>query len=404
MVLRSTVVALLLAGSVLAQVPPPNPAPATPAKPAQDPDKQQPKTPADRIAELTAEKERLLREIGYVQERTKNQKQILSSKLAGTKPAFRSIDAGTNRPAPIATPGVTGPAPAPGRIARIATAEELAPFGNDTLVMVNGRPITQGRFDELMQFLAEAPGPKDAAAQAQRAMYELLRIEAVASAFADSEADERMREVEAQLAAGKSMTELAQTIGSIPGSQPNGQVDVSYNSAFGLWFEMVAFRTPVGQRSRPFRHMNGFVVMQVDSETKGAPPEPDRRKCTVVMLPYTTDNAALQKAHYAINSAQIDILARDQRSFEMLPNFFTRRPTPAGAAVDFDPAEARGLIAQHESDIAKLLAGSDPDAKAKAAAMQKHVDYLKQLLKDHEAGAKPIKEEKKEESKEEKKD
>jgi hypothetical protein len=382
MVLRPATVLLLTAGLATAQIPtspllPPVGQPVPGAAAEQDPDKAKPKTPEQMAAELEAEKQRLLREIRYVQDRGKNQKRLLAEKLAGKPQSFRSIDAGSNRPAPTAVPAAA-PTTAP-QLARVATPEELANHPNDTLLVVNGRAVSQRAFDELMQWLADSPGQPDEKMRAQRATYELIRTEVFASHFPDSDVEERMAHVEAQLAAGKSMTDLAKSIGTIAGAAPGGVVNITRNSAFGPRLEIAAFATEVGKRARPFRHLHGLVLLQVDSAEKGTPPAPDRLTGTVVLVPYTSDGVAIQKVHAAMNTGQVDILVRDQAALEMLPTFFTRHVAP----VPFTETPAGKLIAevaQIDADIAKLLEKGDDESKQKAVAMRaKAVELRKQL-------------------------
>jgi hypothetical protein len=371
--LRPAAVFLLALGSVSAQVIPPSPL-APPAATTQDPDKPKP-TPAQELARLQAERDRLQREIEFVQARGKSQQQFLAEKLRGARPAIRSIDAGTNRPA--AAPAPTPMAP---KMARAATKEEWADFGADTMIVVNGRRISQAAFDELMAWLAQSPGSGDETARAQRATFELIRIEAIASQFPDSEAQGRIAEVEAQLAAGRSMAELAQSVGVVGGGRPDGTLDVTRNSPFGPRLEMIAFRTAPGSRAQPFRNTQGFVLLQVDAIEKGETPEQDRIKATAVQIPYSSDPAAVHKAHLAVNTGQIDILVRDEKILTMLPSLFYR-PASLTPQPVLSPDQLRSQIQQLEGDLKNLEQMEGDDAKRKADAIRRHLETLREQLK-----------------------
>lgn len=371
--LRPVVVSLLALCAATAQVIPPSPL-QPPQAAGQDPDK--PKvTPAQEIARLQAERERLQREIEFVQARSKETKSMLASKLGAQRPTFRAIDAGNNRPAPA--PAAAAAAP---KLARVATKEEWADYGADTLVVVNGRTISQAAFDELMAWLAQSPGSGDETARAQRAMFELIRIEAIASQFPDSEAQGRIAEVEAQLAAGRSMTDLAQSVGVVGGGRPDGTLDVTRNSPFGPRLETVAFRTAPGTRAQPFRNTHGFVLLQVDGIEKGETPELDRIKATAVQIPYTNDPAAVHKAHLAVNTGQIDILVRDEKTLTLLPSLFYR-PASLTPQPVLTPDQLRAQIQQLEADLKNLEQMEGDEAKRKADVIRRHLESLQQQLK-----------------------
>ncbi len=379
MVLRPATVLLLTAGLATAQIPtnPLVPPIGQPVPAAQDPDKAKPKSPEQEAADLAAEKERLLREIRYVQDRGKNQKRLLADKLTGKPQSFRSIDAGSNRAAPAPVP-TAAPDTKP-RLARIATPEEMANHPTGTMLAANGRAISQRAFDDLMQWLADSPGQPDEKMRAQRALYELIRTEVFASHFPDSDVAERMADVEAQVAAGKSMTELAKSVGTISGAAPGGAVNITRNSAFGARLEIAAFSTEVGKRAQPFRHLNGLVLLQIDSAEKGTPPAPDRRTGTVVLVPYTTELGAIQNVHAAMNTGQVDILVRDQAVLDMLPTFFTRHVTP----VPFQESPTGKIMAeisQLDADIGHLLEAGDEASLQKAGPLRARANELRKQL------------------------
>jgi hypothetical protein len=90
------------------------------------------------------------------------------------------------------------------RVARVGTAEEFANQPEGTAMLVNGRPVAQRQIDELVAYLGSAPGGGDAAMQQQRALFDLIRIEAVASSF-----DEAQAETEDRVGQGRQVPQVA---------------------------------------------------------------------------------------------------------------------------------------------------------------------------------------------------
>lgn len=378
-----TAAVLLLGTSAFAQLPIPGASPK-PAPAAQDPDKPQP-SPEQVLQELKAERDRLAREIAYVKDRARNAKSLLSDKLANKAPTWKAIDAGTNAPAlqPMAMPAAP-------RLARVATKEELGNHANDTLLIVNGRAIPQRAFDEIMQYLAQSPASGDESLRAQRALFDLIRIEAIASSFEDNEAAERVGGILGQLDGGKTMAEMAKAIGTVPGSSPEGTIEVTRNSVFGPRFEQIAFAAEPGQRVRPFRNANGLVILKVDRFVKGETPDQDKVVGTAIQVPYSPDPQALQKSHLAVNTGQVDILARDQQAFDMLPEMF-RRPTGgvAPAPLPTQHVDTTAIMKQLEqlgADMAALQNKTDDESKAKLQVLQQQYGELKRQLRSAEAG------------------
>ena len=398
--LRLVIGSLLFVGTTAAQITPLTP--ATPAAPApagsqepakQDPDKPQP-TPAQQVDELNKEKARLQREIDYAKERAGNAKALLREKFAPRKNTHRSIDAGVMAP-PAPPPQMVSNQP---RAARIASADDLGNQPQGTMLTVNGRPVSQSSFDQLQAYLEGAPNSGDAAMRAQRALFELIRIEAVASVFEDNEAAERTGEAVAQLEAGKSMADVQKAFAVVPGAGEGGTIEVTRNSVFGPLFEMVAFNTADGKRSRPFRTANGLVVLQIDKREKGASPELDKVIGSAVLVAYSNEPEQMNKAQMAVTTGQVDIVVRDQQTLEMLPAIFRPAPAPiVPANVDeavvapgslvpgqVDPAKVKARLEQIAAELSKPLDPNDPSAKAVREQLQKQYAELKQMLRGGE--------------------
>jgi hypothetical protein len=375
---------LLLGSSVVAQT--------------QDPDKPQ-NSPQAQLEELQREKERLGKEVGYVKERAANQKKLLAEKLLRGKPQYKSIDAGSNMPAaPVAKV-----APVTPRMARVATKEELGNMPEGAAMLVNGRPVMQRALNDLAAFLAKATpaAPTDADAQTaaaeatmrgQRAAFDFLRIEAIASSFDEvqAETEDQIGQIAAALDGGKPIAEFVKAHGSVRGADADGRISVTPYSPFGPLFEQVAFTTEVGKRSRPFRTAEGLALLVVESETKGERAELDRRSCVVVQIPYTKDAAAMGAAQTAVNQGQVDVIVRDAQGLEIVPAMF--KPAPAVAPTVVKPVDAELVnkqLAELSAQMAELQGKDDDDSKAKLRKLEANYAELKQSLKGAADGDQP---------------
>jgi hypothetical protein len=371
---------LLLGVSTPAQQPPlPTPLPAPGQTPPADPDKPQ-QTPEQELGELAKEKARLEREIKYVQERAKNNKVMLANKLRAPTQSFRAIDAGVTKPA--AAP----PTPQP-RFARLPIGDELAKFPQDAMLLVNGRPINRSVFDAVMTHMKAAGGAEPDNMRAQRVLYDLVAIEAMSGAFAESEAEATLGEVLTELDKGKSMQELAKKYGTVQ-ADADGKIEVTRNSPLGPRFEHIAFETKPGTRARPFRNARGIVVLNVDSYEKGATPDLDKVIGTAIQIPFTSDAATLAKAQQMVNLAQMDLVARDADVLAMLPQRW-RQPDAAAAPTPAvsDAGQLREALTKLEATIAKLATSTEAGAQEQRATLEKQVAQIKEAIKRAEAGA-----------------
>ncbi len=384
--LRLALAALLSLGVLLpAQIETkPQPQPQT-----QDPDKPKP-TAAEETKQLNSEKERLQREIGYVKEQATKGKGQLAARLAPKKMDFKSIDAGQSKA--MMPPPVT--APMTPRAAIVASEDQLAAFPNDTMLIVQGRPIARGRFDTLMAFLKETESSGDDSMRAQRALFDLIRTEAVVASFDENEAGERLGDVHSQLDAGKTFAELVTAFGAVPGAGPEGTVEVTRNSMFGPIFEHAAFTTEVGKRTH-FRNANGIVVLKVDKMEKGATPDLDKVIASAVQITHGSDADALAKALQSVNMAQIEVICRDKAVLDMLPA--TWKPMPeapqVSPVVDTAPVvrgateELKKQLEALQEQIQKLSTATDEESKKRLPVLQQAYKQLKTQITAAEGGA-----------------
>jgi hypothetical protein len=245
--------------------------------------------------------------------------------------------------------------------------------GNTALIMVEGRAISEASYESVMNYLRESGGAGTDELRAQRVLFDMIRIEAIAGQFIENEGEVQLSENLALLEDGtKSMEDAAEEFGTVLGGAADGTVQVSRNSPFGPYFEFIAFSTAAGKMARPFRTINGYVVIKVDSHEKGATPEQDTVKCHVVQFPYSKDQKVMQAAQFKVNSGQISVLVRDQAVLDLLPALY--KPAPPR----MDPmAQIAAQIAACESSL-EDLGDSDSD---KRTALEAQLTALRDRLK-----------------------
>lgn len=354
---------LALAAALPAQLTQPTPVkPNTPVVPAQV------QSPAERLDMLNKEKTRLQEEIKFATQRVQQAKSLLSLKLQRGMPVFKSIDAGKPASAiPIA------PTKVQRKFARIGTAEEMNFGGNMMMIMVNDRAISQASYDSVMNYLRESGTAGTDALRAQRVLFDLIRIEAVASQFIENEGEVQLSENLAPLEDGsKAFVAAAAEFGSVAGATADGAVVVSRNSILGPYFEYVAFSTPVGKMSRPFRTTNGYALVKVDSIEKGAQTGLDKVNAHVIQFAYSADQKVMQQAQFKVNSGQVDVRVRNQEVMDLLPALFKPAPVRVSPLL-----QMQQQITAVESQL-KELGDSDP---SKSAALNGQLTKMRARVK-----------------------
>lgn len=340
-------------------------------QPKQDPDKPQP-TPAEEAATLQKEKDRLLKEIQYAQERATRAKALLTEKFAPSKPTWRAIDAGTMAQQMAAAVEQVRPI-----AARVGNESELKEaFGSDGMLMVNGNMIRRPQFDSVMDYVRTLPNSGDDNQRAQRILMDMIRTEVACSAFPDSEAMSVAGEVVQRLANGTPAADLARKHGVLPGASPEGRLTITRNSEFGPVLEQAAFATKVGERTLPIRTSLGVLVMQVASFEKGASNELDKLQVDAILVPLVEDRFKVQQVLDTAMAGQVQLVARDEAVIGMLPKIFRQQST--GKAVD--AATLQATIDQLTAEIEKLRSATDEASKKRFADLEQQLARTKAAM------------------------
>jgi len=370
MYLRIALCTPLLAFSLSAQDP------AKPQPAGQEPTAEQPaaQDPQARLEELNKERARLEQEIRYAKERAANAKKLLKERLDGVEQQFKSIDAGaivTNKPAPRPQR----------KFARVAGKDEMERHPEGTLVVVEGRAIGTGYFDRVMNFMRESTPGADENLLAQRVLFDMIRIESVAAPFFESEGEADIGDALLMLQQDKTIDDVIAKYGTVRGADEKGVLTVHRNSVHGPFFEHMAFGTAPGQRAAPFRNVFGYVLLEVVERQKGETSQQDTVVCKVAQIDYTSDAAALSKAQMAVNTGQLDIVARDEETLKLLPVMFLppeqRAPTSRGEAVKTQHAKFTEQLQQLEE-----AGEGESEAATKLRAQIEQLEKMMRMLRE----------------------
>jgi hypothetical protein len=345
MVLRIATAASLLAPflsallpTALTAQPPPALTPPLGQKPADPPPPAPPKSPAERLEELQRELQRLQNEIAYVQERVAKSSTLLGDKLRNRTLSTRAIDAG------LGTAVNPLPAPAPVQPARLLSDDERTQYGKDVMMVVDGRPVTEEQVKSLVDYLGTVPASGDVPMREQRALLELIRVHNIAAHFRESAimAEEAIRGAETDLANGGAFEEVMNRYGGIPEGQSDGKVKIPRFCKYGLLVEQAAFSTKPGERSKPVRGLTGWVLVHVDSITKGPTSDGDIADVRMILLPYHSDPEQVDKARTLAVTGQVGVAVRTAEDMAKLPLFLQPKAKPdqgQGPKVPMQPVE-----------------------------------------------------------------
>lgn len=325
------------------------------------------------IADLTREKENLQREIAFAKARVADSRATLRN-LGKQALNFRTIDAGKSTVAqPVAPPMAPRPA-------RLMQDDERATFAGDTMLVVNSNPIRQLQFDELMAYQNTMPGDESAkTVRSMIALAELIRIEMMTTSFQETEVELKLGEALAALEGGTNIGDVIKAHGKLRGAAEDGAIEITRHTPHGIRLEQVAFSTPAGTRSRPFRHHTGIAIVQVDKVEKGASPDLDKVSAHVLVVPYAEDEA-IAKIESLLAAGQVEIIARDKDVMKMLPAGY-QDPEEVRAAAAVNANEGmRKAVAEIEAEMARLRDSDTPEDRAQLESLTQRHQKMKLRL------------------------
>lgn len=311
MTLRILPTALILPSLCLAALP------AQDAK-AQDPDIATQSSAARSAEELQKEKDRLVQEISYVRELLA--KGGLAARVANKLESRflepRVVDAGSSKEQ---LPAV-GFQP---KKATLMTEEQKKMYLDDVIFLVEGRPVRQAVFDELLEYLKSVNPEADENGLKTHVLMELIKTEYAHGHFAESatQAADTIREFEAALGRGVEFESIAKNRSQHPSADQGG--DLGYlipNSGHPLKLEQLAFSTEVGKVSPIFRTSLGFNLLRV-SEVKEA--DSGRAvRVSLILVPYHDAFEEVQELQRSVSLGQVDLAFRDEALRQVLPPMY----------------------------------------------------------------------------------
>jgi hypothetical protein len=187
-----------------------------------------------------------------------------------------------------------------------------------------------------------------------------------------------------QLDGGKTIADLAKTVGVLPGTDAaTGRVEIQRNSVFGPMVEAIAFSTPAGTRAQPFRCADGIVILKVETLEKGAQPELDKVIASALMVPYAPEPDAVQKAQQAVSMGQVELVVRDDATLRMLPQMFRPQSAPPAAIPQprLDGKSSQAALEQLQAEMQKLQGSADPADQARLKDLEARYQQLKMSLR-----------------------
>lgn len=356
--------------ALTAQIPAPAQPPAVPEP--QDPVPAPVLTPAERIDQLKKRKQQLQEEIEFTRKHISTASEQLVKKLQRGEPEFSIIDAGKPPTLAAATPRAITER----RYASVGTAEQMTTDGTVHMIVANGQPITEADYEAVLGYLQSFSSAGTDAMRSQRALFDMIRIAAIAGEFVEAVPNIGVEPTLAALAAGEmTFAEAIAKHGSVQGADPEGALVVTRNSHLGASFERVAFTTPEGETSEPFRTTRGIAVVHVDKIVKGDEPQGDTVECHVLEFPYSKDAGKLQQASFKVNSSQIDILVRDEDVLELLPQMF-KKPAPPPSPQE----RMQRQLLMLDEQLTKLKAQDDPSLAERIQAIEAQIETIKERL------------------------
>ncbi len=287
--------------------------------------------PETQLKQLNQEKQRLQKEIDFARQRVKSANTSLQNKLRRGGLQFRSIDAGRSRSSLVLDTSKK----IIRKFARVGTPEEMRIGGRDAMVVVERRGIEQQSYDALFNYLVETSPQGDRNILAQRALYDLVRLEGVAAAYLENPARVQLGEALGKLQSGAlSFAAAAKQYDKVKGSTPDGKLNVLRNSVQGPLFEYMAFNTEIGAMSKPFLTPEGYAVLRANARGKDEKTSRDMVECEVVLFRYSRDEKELLDALYRVTSGQAEVLARDEEVMKLLPALYRpAKPRPPAATL-----------------------------------------------------------------------
>lgn len=287
----------------------------------QDPELVHEPTPAERIAQLKAQIEKLQVELKTLDkiEKAGGISAQVKATVSARRVVAKSFADPNPQPQPVVQPVQAAPQPTKksARLLGDAEKEGLAP---DVIFVVDGEPVTKGEFDRAMAYLQSYPQDQTPEQLKTRAVMELVNVKAVKAAFPESseEAKTRILDIQKKLKSGEvEFAELASESSDCPSKARGGDLDFFGRGQMDFWFTAGAFDLEVGEVSDVIETGFGYHLIKVTAKEAGDTKAQDRVRASHILAQYTPNQLARSQAVSRANSGQADLafVSDDYRAY-----------------------------------------------------------------------------------------
>ncbi len=217
---------------------------------------------------------------------------------------------GAKAPPPGTAQPVTAPTPAPvAQKARLLGDEEKAKLPKGTIFTVDGLPVSETDYKELLTYLRSVPnGVSEDDAKAQ-AVDTLIRRKAAEVAFSSGAAKARDRMVQAQqkLKSGADFGEVAKEMSDCPSKTAGGDLNFFGRNGMDTHFTAAAFSLKDGEVSNPVQTSFGYHLIKRTGSKKGNDANTDEVRCSHILAMYAEDQFAVRGVQSKVSNGQVDV-------------------------------------------------------------------------------------------------
>ena len=247
----------------------------------------------------------------------------VETRLQARTPRYRvfQLEAASSGDAASSETAAKKPDPAAGPKTRLLGDEEKKALPADTLLVVDGLPISKTEIGDMAGYFASYRG---GAADTHRssAIRELIRVRTVQAAFKDElpKLRKKIQELQTQASAkGADFGKIARENSHCPSSAQGGSLGQFGREQMVAPFARHAFTIGIGKVSPVFATHFGLHFLKVTGMQKGQEKQGDMAKASHVLLMYTKDQGKLAELQHRADSGKADIAVLNDEVRKQLP-------------------------------------------------------------------------------------
>jgi len=222
------------------------------------------------------------------------------------------------KPANPVQTGVTKPSKA-----RLLGDQEKQGLADGTVMLVDGRELSEADIRDLAKYLASFKGGT-VEDHITEALGELIVIRAMQAKFKDrlSDLEKSIESLRKRAAAGEDFATLAKEHSDGPSKTRGGALDMSDRNTLTPSFARWAFTLSPGKISPVFVSPFGYHILKVTERNKGATPDADQVRCSHILKSFAPDPSTLRNLIQRAKSGQVDIACIDDGWRKLLPQAY----------------------------------------------------------------------------------